>query len=141
MRDTLQLTPKRHATLRVVVLLGAGLAAGLRGLAYLPTATHDLSPRSLTYVEAWLPLWVWGWVWIAGFVFLAAAIFVPRLAIPSMSVFVGMHMLWGVSFLMSWIFLDTPRSWVTGSSILALALFAAVLTMLIEKPRIDPREI
>lgn len=141
MRDALQLAPKRHATLRVVVLVGAALAAGLRGLAYLPAIADELAPASLTYVEAWLPLWAWAWVWLAGFVFLAAAVFLPRLAIPSMSVFVGMHMLWGISFLMSWIFLDTPRSWVTGSSILTLALFAAVLTMLIEKPRITPLEV
>ena len=140
MRDASQLPPKRHATLRIVVLIGAALAAGLRGLAYLPAIAEDLAPASLTYVEAWLPMWAWAWVWIAGFGFLIAAIFIPRLAIPSMSVFVAMHLLWGISFLMSWVFLETPRSWVTGSSILTLALFAAVLTMLVEKRRADPLE-
>lgn len=140
MRDALQLPPKRHTQLRAVVLLSAALAAGFRGLAYLPAATSDMSVTSLTYVEAWVPLWVWSFVWLAGFVFLTVSVFVNRLAIPAMSVFVGMHVLWGTSFIMSWLFLETPRSWVTGTSVLIMGVFAAVLTILIERPRADPEE-
>lgn len=140
MRHATQLPKTQYRRLRTTVLITAALMAGLRGLAYIPSVYGERSAASLTFIETWLPLTVWGWIWISGLVFLLASIFVPRLAIPSMSVFVGMHVLWGTSFVMSWLFLDSPRSWITGSSIIGIAIFGAVLTILMERPRgIDTR--
>lgn len=95
MRHATQLPKTQYRRLRTTVLATAAVMAGLRGLAYIPSVYGERSAASLTFIETWLPLQVWGWVWITGLVFLLASIFVPRLAIPSMSVFVGMHVLWG----------------------------------------------
>ena len=134
MRDAGQLTEHRHSTLRKVVLAGAAVEAGMRGLAYVPFDDGESARGALSYVEAWWPLWAWAWVWFAVSAVIALSIVIPRIAIPSMSIFVGIHLLWGSSYIASWMFSDSPRSWVSGSSIMVIALFGAVLTMLIEKP-------
>ncbi|QOV97162.1 hypothetical protein [Rhodococcus pyridinivorans] len=140
MRHATQLPKTQYRRLRTIILATAAIMSGLRGLAYIPSVNGEQRAASLTYIETWLPLSVWGWVWLSGLAFLVASILVPRLAIPSMSVFVGMHVLWGTSFVMSWLFLDTPTSWITGSSIIGIAIFAAVLTILMERPRgLDPK--
>lgn len=132
MREIQWRSRPRHRVLRIAVLLTAAWCALLRGIAYIPNAT-DGQPVYLTYVDWWLPMHAWAAVWIAGGLCLAAATIFTRLAIPAMSVFVGMTTVWSASYLLSWIFLDSPSSWLTGSTLAGMAVFAAILTALIER--------
>ena len=138
MRDASTLTPHRHATIRVVVLVAAAAHAAIRGIAYFPATRTDGPIESLTYVDAWLPLTAWAWIWIAGAVALLAATRIEALAIPAMSALVGMQVLWAGSYAAAWLFLDQPRSWITAGTLGAMAVFTAVLTGLIERPPLPP---
>ncbi|AOD23801.1 hypothetical protein IM25_21285 [Rhodococcus sp. p52] len=131
MREISWRTRPQHRKLRIAVLLTAAWCSLLRGIAYLPST--DGNPIYLTYVDWWLPMHAWAVLWITGGIALAGAPVYPRLAVPAMSVFVGMTTLWSVSYLMSWIFLDSPSSWLTGSTLAGMAVFAAILTALIER--------
>lgn len=126
----------RNARLvRVVVLATAALTAIQRGAGYLP-GVDDTPPVALTYVEWWLPLGAWGVVWIMLGGIVAVSIALPVLVIPAMSGFVGLHIAWGASLLASWLLLDQPDTWVTGSNTAAIACFAAVLVFTFDRP--DP---
>ena len=127
----------RHRKLRVVVLLTAAWCALLRGAAYIPEVTAG-RPVYLTYVDWWLPMSVWAGVWITVALALAAATICTKLAVLAMSAFVGMTSVWAASYLLSWIFLDSPSSWLTGSTLAGMAVFAAILTTLIERRVTSP---
>lgn len=134
MREARTLPPHRHATLRLVVLLTAAAFSTVRGVSYLlPRPATGTEAAALTYVEAWLPLAVWAWVWLLLAAALVAAAVLRDLAIPAMSLFVGLLTLWGGSYLASWLFLQAPRAWLSAATMCTTALFASVLTMLVER--------
>lgn len=140
MREISWRSRPRHRKLRVAVLLTAAWAAILRGIAYIPDVSYG-QPTYLTYVDWWLPMHIWAVIWIVGGITLMAATVWTHLAIPAMSVFVGITSLWAASYLISWITLDSPRSWLTGSTLATLAIFAAILTALIERRGPSPEGI
>lgn len=133
MRDARALPPARHKRLRALVLLVTAALALMRGVSYLP-AEEPLAVDQLSYVEAWLPLHVWGWLWVAVAGALTVATVCRRLAVPAMTGFVFLALMWGTSYLASWWLLDEPTSALTGVVTLTVAMYAAVLTTLIERP-------
>lgn len=138
MREIEWTTRPRHRVLRRVVLLAAAAGAFFRGLSYFPTAV-DGAPQQLTYVDWWAPMPVWAGVWVTVAGLLVAALFIPQLAIVGMSGYVGLTSLWAASYIVSWIALDSPRSWLTGTTLAVLAAFAAILTSLIERREIHTK--
>lgn len=125
-------TVPAHRKLRNAVVLTTAAASIFRGIAYLP-ATTDGRAVQLTYVDWWLPVNVWALVWIAVGAWLCVSLVFDRLTIAGMSAFVGLTSIWAVSYIASWAVLESPRSWLTGTTLAALAVFAAILTSLIER--------
>ncbi|WP_371053647.1 hypothetical protein [Rhodococcus gordoniae] len=109
-------------------------------MAYIPAVADD-KPAYLTYIDWWLPMHIWAVAWILGAAALVAATVWTRFAIPAMSIFVGMTSVWAASYLISWVFLDSPSSWLTGSTLAGMAVFAAILTALIERRAPSPEEL
>lgn len=138
MRELEWTSRPRHRVLRRVVLVTASLGAFFRGVSYFPSDGEG-PPQQLTYVDWWAPMPVWAGVWVTVAVFLATATVVPALAIPAMSGFSGLFGLWAASYLVSAMTGESPRAWLTGTSLAVLAVFAAILTSLIERREIRSR--
>lgn len=118
---------------RRVILASGGVMAILRGFYYMPWG--EFSVKYLSPVEAWMPLIGWAWVWVIVGILMLLAIVFRVLSIPSLSLFVGMLTMWGVSYTWSWIFDEVSRSWVTGSFFIGMAVVFGVITTLIERRR------
>ena len=109
---------------------GAGLAilgtlATFRGLAYTPLAT-TASVRSSHVMESWMPLWAWSGVWliIAAICVYGAFRWRGRVAGLALGMTVGLHFLFGASFLWGTISGESPRGWVSALSYLTIAALA-----------------
>ena len=102
-----------------------GILAALRGLAYTPWATSD-SIRSSHVMESWAPLWAWSLVWfiIAALCAYGAVRWRGRIAGVALGATVGIHFLFGASFLWGTISGDSPRGWVSALSYFGLAALA-----------------
>lgn len=119
--------------IRIVVLGTSGVTSVLRGIRYLPGYTTE-GLDSLTYVEFWLPLPAWAIIWIVLGCTLIASMILPELVIPSMSIFVGIHIIWSGSLIASWLNLGIPETWITGTTNAIIAIFAAVLLFTFDRP-------
>lgn len=138
MRELEWTTRPRHRVLRIVVLVAASIGAFFRGVSYFPSRV-DGTPQQLTYVDWWAPMSVWAGVWVTVAALLIAATVLPSLAIPAMSGFAGLFALWAASYLVSWAAGESPRAWLTGTSLAVLAVFAAILASLIERREVQTR--
>lgn len=126
--------PPRSHLARVLILGAGGVGAILRGVAYLPTANPPDSAQ-LSPVEAWMPVTAWAGVWIAvGCLVLLSMVWRP-VSITAMTGLTALLTLWGVSYIVAWAFMDVSRSWVTASVFLMAAVWAGVLTSLLERGR------
>ena len=133
MRAARALSPSAFRRLRWLVLGSTALLAFMRGISFLPAAQPDTG-ADLSYIEVWLPLTAWAWVWVGAAVGLVAAIRYPVLAVPTLAVFVFLTLLWGTSYLASWWLLNQPETVMAGATHLLVAIYAAVLTTLVERP-------
>lgn len=112
---------KRWISSDAAGLLIIGLAAGLRGVSYLPYFV-DSDRKPAHFLEQAAPPEVWAGPWILSGVLCFLAIWVSRLTPPAVGAGVGLHFLWAVSFLLS-----GGRGWVSSigyGAVTALAVWA-----------------
>lgn len=117
------------------ILASAGVGAITRALAYLPWTT-DVVFRTTGRFDAiayWLPPETWSWIWLSVGLLLVVSIFWKRITRVAMSLLTGLLTLWGTSSIVSWALDYSHRSWVTGSFFVVAAVWAAVLTVLLER--------
>lgn len=116
-----------------LLIMGAvGLA---RAWSYLEPGL-DQAPTQLAFVDDLIPLSTYAFVWIVvGLGCLHSIVWKPALPY-AVGLFVGMHALWALSFLASWVWLDSSRAWVSAISYVALAGMGAVIARMIDPPDI-----
>lgn len=124
----------RHKAARALILGAGGIGAILRGIAYLPVAdpprTSQLSP-----IEGWMPLTAWATLWITVGVALIISTWCRPVSIWAMTALTALLTLWATSYFIAWVWMDVGRSWVTASIFLMAAVWAGVLTTLLERRR------
>lgn len=109
-------------------------AVGLaRAWSYLEPGLTE-PPGQLAYVGALIPISVYAFMWLAAGLGCFHAIVQARIVPYAVAVFVGMHLLWALSFIASWAFLESGRAWVSAISYTALAILAAVIARMIDPP-------
>ena len=122
----------RHRAARALILGAGGIGAILRGIAYLPAAdpprTSQLSP-----IEAWMPLTAWAALWMAVGIALIISTWCRTVSIWAMTALTALLTLWSTSYLIAWLWMGVGRSWVTASIFLMAAIWAGVLTSLLER--------
>lgn len=123
----------RHKAARALILGAGGLGAILRGTAYLPIANPP-DAQMLSPVEAWMTVTGWSIVWIVVGAAMILSIRVHALSIWSMTALTALCTAWGSSYITAWI-VDGGRSWTTGCLFLVLAVWAGVLTSILERRR------
>lgn len=98
-----------------------GILSALRGISYLPIVV-DPSRTPAHTLEGLLPVTWWAWVWIGIGLLCIAAIPWRRLIPPAVGLAVGIHTLWALSFISSWILTDASRAWVSALGYIGIAL-------------------
>ena len=91
-----------------------------RTLAYVGPLSPDQRPAQLEFVDQSIPLWGYAAIWALGAALAVIAIWWRRLRPLAIGVNCGMNALWGLAFVLAWLFLDQQRSWVTGMSQLCI---------------------
>lgn len=108
-------------------------AAIMRAWSYLePGLTAP--PNQLAFVGALIPVTAYAFVWLATGLTLILAVVWARLMPIAVAAFVGMHLLWALSFISSWMFLNSPRAWVSAISYVTLAGLGALVARMIDPP-------
>lgn len=109
-------------------------AAGLaRAWSYLEPGL-DAPPNQLAYVGELIPITIYAFMWLLVGLGCWHAIVAARVMPYAVAAFVGMHLLWALSFFASWAFLDSGRAWVSAISYTALAILGAVIARMIDPP-------
>lgn len=109
--------------------LGALVVAVARGLDYIRLPA-DLTPDSLSVIEAALPFDVWGWIFLTAGAIGLLGIFVPRIPMTALAhgVLFGLYLVFGIGalaeladrdFLYGW---RTAVGWVLGAAAVHLVL-------------------
>lgn len=122
----------RRRVARNVALIGAAFGAVTRGVAYLPFGDYERT-RLLSPVEGVMPVHWWGVVWIVVGVLCLASIWARRVSIAAMALFTTLLAMWASSYMWAWIDGESARGWVTGTLFALMALWAGVLTSLLER--------
>ena len=116
----------RHfATTDGMGLLILGAASIGRGVSYAPGIIPD-STRSSHVAETWLSMTAWSVVWVSVGVLclIAAGDWRSRGAALAVGLAVGLHFLWGASFLWGTLSGDMGRGYVSALSYLAICFLA-----------------
>jgi hypothetical protein len=120
--------------LKALALLVAAFACAFTGIAYLvPSAPTRLD--SLTYVERWVPLSWAAWVWVAAGALCLFAIAFHAARPWAFGAAIALHTAWAVSFMGSYLFLDSARGWVSARAYLVIALLILIAAGIKEGPR------
>lgn len=116
-------TLRRFSTTDGMGLLIVGVASIARGVSYAPPVMPD-GQLSSHVAETWLPMDAWSVVWmLAGALCIGAAFhWRSRLAALSVGLTVGLHTLFGASFLWGSLHGNMSRGWVSAISYFAVAL-------------------
>ena len=99
-----------------IALAVVGAHSLSRTIAYIGPFSPDQRPAQLEFLDQSVPLWVYAMVWALGGALAFPSILVRLIRPYAIGVNAGMNMLWGIAFLLAWIFLDQPRAWVTAIS-------------------------
>lgn len=115
----------RFATSDGMGLLILGAASIGRGVSYAPGIMPE-STRSSHVAETWLPMATWSVVWVAVGVLclIAAGDWRSRGAALAVGSAVGLHFLWGASFMWGTLTGDMGRGYVSALSYLAICFLA-----------------
>ena len=120
--------------IRWAVLAIVAVTSIFRGWAYLGPGI-DGSSAHLAFLDRVIPLQAWAVVWVIAGVLAIVGMRVHRLARLSMSLSVGMWLVWSLSYMVAWGFLGTDRAWVNAVPIAGFAALLAVVSYLMEPPR------
>ena len=124
---------------RAVILAIVAITAILRGWAYLGpgvvVSNVDVSSVHLSFLDNLIPIQAWAAVWLVTGAIAIAGIRVHRLARLSMSLAVGMWLVWSLSYLIAWGVLGEERAWVNAVPLAGFAALLAVMSYLMEPPR------
>ena len=112
-------------------LVTMGAIGAARAWSYLEPGLSE-PPGQLAYVGALIPISVYAMLWLLAGLACVHALVAPRVMPWAIGAFVGMHLLWALSFLASWALLGVSRAWVSAISYLGLAVLAAVLARMID---------
>lgn len=108
----------------VMLVLGLGILT--RGVSYLPWLRPPVKGTHPAESIFTMPTWSFVWI-IVGVICIAGAfIGASRIQTLGFSIAIALNMAWGVSFLFSSVFSDSPRGWVSSIgyfSVVALALW------------------
>ena len=133
----------RHfATTDGMGLLILGAASIGRGVSYAPGIIPE-STRSSHVAETWLPMTTWSFVWVAIGVLcvIAAGYSRSKAAAVAVGLSVGIHFLWGASFLWGSLTGDMSRGYVSALSYLAICFLALWAFSRGRREDGDPREV
>lgn len=119
---------------RWVILAIVAITSTLRGWAYLSPKV-DVSSVHLSFLDNLIPIKVWAVVWVVTGVTAIVGIRVHYLARLSMSLAVGMWLVWSLSYMVAWGVLDESRAWVNAVPLAGFAALLAVVSYLMEPPR------
>lgn len=112
MRDFTQ-----HPRLRVTALAVFATGAIVRGLAYIDAP----NTRFTTFVDALVPLHVWGFVWVTAGGLMLVGIWHRVIARWALSIGASLWAVWALSYLVSWFTGDQSRAWVTAGAMATIA--------------------
>lgn len=133
---------RRFATSDEAGLLIVGTIAAVRAFAYTPI-TLPPETKATHPAEAWFPMDLWSIVWalVAVLCFASAMAWRTRPAAVAFGAIVGLHALFGFSFLFATLSGDMGRGWVSANSYMAISFL--VLWGLSREPREDvkPEEV
>lgn len=123
----------RSTAILAMALLSLRMTTG-----YLLAPPHDDSgAKSLTFLENFAPLYVFGYAWFICFLVCLFQAFRKRDAI-CMVFFAVFNLLWGLSYMYDWIFSiahgEYSRAWFTGWYYLVLAALPAAVVSRITNP-------
>lgn len=106
-------------------LLILGVASIGRGISYAP-GVMEHSSRASHVAESWLPMDVWFVVWVAiGLLCIVSARFWrSKIAAAAVGLSVGIHFMWGASFLWGTLSGEMPRGYVSALSYIAICFLA-----------------
>lgn len=115
-------TFRRFSTTDGMGLLIVGVASMARGVSYAPMVMPD-GQRGSHVAETWLPMDAWALVWLLiGLLCIIAAFrWETPLAAAAVGATVGLHFLFGASFLWGSIHGDMSRGWVSALSYFAVS--------------------
>lgn len=82
-----------------------------------------------------MPLTAWATLWITVGVALIISTWCRPVSIWAMTALTALLTLWATSYFIAWVWMDVGRSWVTASIFLMAAVWAGVLTTLLERRR------
>ncbi|MFI5504452.1 hypothetical protein ACFLIN_03695 [Corynebacterium kutscheri] len=103
-------------------LIVMGVASLVRGVSYLPVFMPP--PRITSHpVEGTIPVEGWALVWIAISVLCltAAVTHLPVLDATAIGLGIGLHVMWGLSFITSTLVDGSPRAWTSSIGMLSTA--------------------
>lgn len=106
-----------HPKLRVTALSLCAAGAGVRGLAYIDATTTHFT----TFVDALVPLHVWGIVWVTAAALMVVGIWHRVVARWALSAGASLWAVWALSYVVSWLTGDQPRAWVTAGAMAVVA--------------------
>lgn len=126
---------------RRIALATLGVSSIVRGASYIGPYSPNESPAQLAFVDQAIPLSWYAVGWITTGLFAVLAVFVRRLQSVGLSFAVFFNLLWACSFLLSWMFLDSPRAYLSAVSYLTIATLALCVGVLYERVTLpDPPE-
>jgi hypothetical protein len=128
---------RRFATSDEAGLLIVGTIAAVRAFAYTPL-TLPPETKATHPAEAWVSMDVWSVVWgvVAVLCFAAAVAWRTRPAAVAFGAIVGLHALFGFSFLFATLSGDMGRGWVSANSYVAIS-FLVLWGLSRREPRED----
>lgn len=119
-----------HPALRVTALLFAAQATATRAVTYFEDGARS---GLLDWVDAVIPVTVWGVIWGVVTVGLVAGVWCRHTARISLWAGSSLWTLWGTSYILAWTFQDIQsRSHMTATLMFALAGFMGIVAMLTE---------
>lgn len=102
-------------------LIILGLFALTRFIAYAGPLSPAQTPSQLEFIDETVPLWIYAIAWgVAGVVIIASAR-LERLRPTAIGLNVAMHSVWGILYMVSYLFYDSPRAWIASSTYLCIA--------------------
>ena len=104
-----------------------------RLVAYLGPLSPNQTPTQLAFVDQFIPLWLYCVAWALAMVLALGSILTRRFQPWAIGLSIALNGLWSLTFFLSWVFLDTPRSWVTAASYLAIMLMIATIGLTKER--------
>lgn len=106
-----------HPRLRVTALSVCAAGSIIRGIAYVDAPLT----RYTTFVDALVPLHVWGIVWVTAGALMLVGIWHRVVARWALSIGASLWAVWALSYLVSWMVGDQPRAWVTAGALAVVA--------------------